>query len=207
VNSNAKANNGAQNVRARRAVVIAISTITSGGEHAAHCKRVQHACQWVHRRASRAASAACEKRRRFRGVCRQILLSGGKFAVQDVLQLEGAQCVPLDGRSKRCGEYCMDTARLAGFRPSAWSRISRTESGASCLPSAAASAAAWKRLSSMYAPPRFRAIPVRRDQRAAVARRTVRPRAATRREPVPRWVHFGYVLCLNRETYCFNWWS
>ncbi len=37
------------------------------------------------------------------------------------------------------------------------------------------------------APPRLRPIPVRRDQRAAVAQRTERSRAATRREPVPRF--------------------
>ncbi len=35
--------------------------------------------------------------------------------------------------------------------------------------------------------PRFRPTPVRRDQRAAVAQRTERSRAATRREPAPRF--------------------
>src|SRR5580700_3895368 len=37
------------------------------------------------------------------------------------------------------------------------------------------------------AAPRLRPTPVRRDRRAAVAQRTERSRAATRREPVPRF--------------------
>ena len=40
---------------------------------------------------------------------------------------------------------------------------------------------------SRNATPRLRPTPVRRDQRVAVAQRTERSRAATRREPVPRF--------------------
>src|SRR5713101_7589161 len=50
------------------------------------------------------------------------------------------------------------------------------------------------------APPRLRPIPVRRDQRAAVAQRTERSRAATRREPVPRFRRQLLFLPVLRES-------
>src|SRR5208283_582086 len=50
------------------------------------------------------------------------------------------------------------------------------------------------------APPRLRLIPVRRDQRAAVAQRTERSRAATRREPDPRFRRQLLSLLVLRES-------
>src|SRR5208337_3942092 len=50
------------------------------------------------------------------------------------------------------------------------------------------------------APPRLRPTAVRRDRRAAVAQRTERSRAATRREPVPRIRRQLLSLLVLRES-------
>src|SRR5208282_3430022 len=50
------------------------------------------------------------------------------------------------------------------------------------------------------APPRLRPTPVRRDQRGAVAQRTERSRAATRREPVPRFRRQLLIYPVLRES-------
>src|SRR5579863_10555009 len=50
------------------------------------------------------------------------------------------------------------------------------------------------------APPTLRPTPVLRGQRAAAARRTERSRAATRREPVPRFPRQLLILLVLRES-------